>query len=522
MIPQAMHTFLHERLPESAFQNRLIVDGDLRYLEFGALDVEQLARLGIVADSLGPRLVVAMWHDSAPLEIGGYLVVDNLAMGKPSMGGIRMLPDVIPAAIHNLARGMTLKNAAAQLPYGGGKSGIVAGRDLTAAEHTAVVRGFAQLIRRYTEVYLPGPDVGTNDADMKTVAIANGMDNALSKPVDVGGNRIDELGAAAGSTIIALHELLQEMPRLRALPQFADLQMPETADLTLLIQGFGAVGAHAARILQEMLPGARVTGVSDRLGYLYAAAGLPADALFTAWQENGLVTRPFFQQQLAAGDGADGTKYSTDPDDLLRESAFCLIPAAPIANYLDTDPATGPSMTTERMGRWRVVVEGANTYSPDPARKAARQRMEREVYRRRGVLIATDYLVNSGGVIFAAQEHLIKTPDHLRIPDEMLGDAAAVDRWLADHAAELAELAQARLAAAIDYRDRVIRRNMQELIDLLVSDADMLPAEAAEQIAIRRIAARESDRLVADVMDPIPTLGLGCTLQEAAEVMITA
>ena len=67
------------------------------------------------------------------------------------------------------------------------------------------------------------------------------------------------------------------------------------------------------------------------------------------------------------------------------------------------------------MGVWKLIIEGANTYSPDPNRKYARSRMEREVYRQRGILIVTDYLVNSGGVIFAAQEHLIKTPERLRI-----------------------------------------------------------------------------------------------------------
>ena len=57
-----------------------------------------------------------------------------------------------------------------------------------------------------------------------------------------------------------------------------------------------------------------------------------------------------------------------------------------------------------------------------PERKYARSRMERDVYRQKGILIVTDYLVNSGGVIFAAQEQLIKTPDHLRIPENLLGD----------------------------------------------------------------------------------------------------
>ena len=68
--------------------------------------------------------------------------------------------------------------------------------------------------------------MGTNDADMKTIAIENGLDCALSKPVDMGGNRIDELGGAAGGVVIAIDALLGEIERLKALPQFADLQVP--------------------------------------------------------------------------------------------------------------------------------------------------------------------------------------------------------------------------------------------------------------------------------------------------------
>ncbi|UCF28673.1 MAG: glutamate dehydrogenase, partial [Chloroflexota bacterium] len=116
MIPKQMEAFLNERLPQQTFDNRLIKDKGKCFLEFGVMDVERLGRLGIQVDNLGPRLVVAMWDEASPYQIGGYLVVDNLAMGQPSMGGIRMLPDVTPAAIYNLARGMTLKNAAADLP----------------------------------------------------------------------------------------------------------------------------------------------------------------------------------------------------------------------------------------------------------------------------------------------------------------------------------------------------------------------------------------------------------------------
>jgi glutamate dehydrogenase (NAD(P)+) len=525
MIPKDMEGHLHERVPERAWDTRLTREGGLRFMEFGPTDVDQLARLGIEADVLGPRLVVCLWDEASPLPIGGYLVVDNLAMGRPSMGGIRMLPgeDVTPAAIFNLARGMTLKNAAANLPYGGGKSGIVADRELSPSEHTEVVRGFARLLYRYRDMYLPGPDVGTNDADMKTVAIENGLDHALSKPAEMGGNRIDQIGAAAGGVVIALLALLEEMPRLRALPQVAALEIPAEEGLTVLIQGFGAVGAHAARILGERLPRAKVIGISDASGYLHDEAGLPVDRLFARWQTDGLVARPYFLEELAAARGrAPRIKFSSQPDDLLRERAFCVIPAAPVANYLDSDPASRPSMTVDRMGRWTLIIEGANTYSPDPARKAARARMERAVYRERGVLIATDYLVNSGGVIFAAQERSIKTPAELRIPETMLGVRAAVDRWLGDHASELAALAERRRAAAEASRDEVIRRNMRELVDLLISDADMLPGEAAERISIRRIASRESGRTALDIMEAIPTIPGGCSVREAARVLVDA
>ena len=86
MIPKTMESFLRQRLPERTWQNRLIREGDLCYMEFGPLDVDRLSKLDIEVDSLGPQLVVCMWDEGSPMEIGGYLIVDNLAMGRPSMG----------------------------------------------------------------------------------------------------------------------------------------------------------------------------------------------------------------------------------------------------------------------------------------------------------------------------------------------------------------------------------------------------------------------------------------------------
>ncbi len=515
-----MESFIKERLPEATLKNRLKTDNGKCYLEFSKTDEHLLSRLRIVADKLGPHLVACIWDEDSPLEIGGYLVVDNLSMGKPSMGGIRMLPDILPSDIHNLARGMTLKNAAANLPYGGGKAGIVAALDLSTEDHNEIIRGFARLIKKYKDIYVPGPDVGTNDADMKTIAIENGLDSAVSKPADMGGNRIDELGAAAGGVVIALQTLLDILPRLRVLSQFANLEIPEKNELKILIQGFGAVGAHAARILKERIPEANVIGISDLEGYLYNESGLPIDDLFKLWEEKSLVTNNYFQKNIISEGYKHPTKFSTNRNNLLLENAFCLIPAAPVFNYLGVRLSESPSTTVDRMGKWSLIVEGANTYSPDPNRKAARTRMEQIVYRERGVMIANDYLVNSGGVIFAAQEHIIKSPENLQIPKEILGDRKKVDKWLIDHSEEFIELSKQRLLAGEEYREDVIHHNMIELINLLAANPDMLPSTAAEIISLQRLTAKESERTAKDIMISIPTIDVKSRIQEAADLMI--
>src|SRR4030042_1968706 len=163
MIPKQMESFLKSQIPEQTWKNRLVCENGMCFLEFGPLDVDRLGRLGIEVDSLGPKVLSCMWDDDAGLEVGGYLVVDNLAMGRPSMGGIRMLPDLKPNTIHNLARGMTLKNAAANLPFGGGKAGIVADPNLSREVHQEIVKRFSRLLFRYRDIYLPGPDVDRSD-----------------------------------------------------------------------------------------------------------------------------------------------------------------------------------------------------------------------------------------------------------------------------------------------------------------------------------------------------------------------
>ncbi|WP_291346474.1 CBS domain-containing protein [Desulfobacula sp.] len=526
MIPSRMHQFLHDTLPESIWKNRLIKEGPSRFLEFGPLNVDRLQRLGIKVDRLGPRLVSCMWNEESPVEIGGFLVVDNLAMGQPSMGGTRMLPDITPDIIHNLARGMTLKNAAADLPFGGGKSGIVRPENLSKEGRYEVIKGFGQLLKRYKDIYIPGPDVGTNDADMKTFAIENGLNNVVSKPADMGGNRIDELGGAANGIVVATKALLEHLPKLKQLPQFKNMVIPNPSDLDILIQGFGAVGAHVGRIFHdydsENCP--IIKGISDVDGYLLNSNGLPWKQLFDMWKEFGTVTQKYFHDQIMHEDHPElkNMVFSNSPNNLLTESAFCLVPASPVFNYLDVDAASSPSMTTDRMGKWQIIVEGANTYSPNPARKAERRRMERHVYRDKGVLIATDYLVNSGGVIYAAHERIIPTPNHLLIPKDLLGNPNAIEPWLEKNRSDFANLAEIRRKAAVEKLETVIRRNMGELIDGLCKDADSLPCEIAERISVQRIASKEKSRTARDIMEEAPTIGVDKSVTDAAQLIVDA
>ena len=115
------------------------------------------------ADGLGPAKVLHLYDPHCGLK--AIVVVDNLAWG-PAIGGVRMLPDVTPNEVFGLARTMTLKSAAAGLPHGGGKAGIVA--DPNASNRDALIRSFARGIAELGE-YIPGPDMGTDESCMAII-----------------------------------------------------------------------------------------------------------------------------------------------------------------------------------------------------------------------------------------------------------------------------------------------------------------------------------------------------------------
>ena len=167
-----------------------------------------------------------------------------------------------------------------------GKSGIVSPGAMDEKDRQQIITGFGRLLKRYKRIYIPGPDVGTNDADMKTFAIENGLNNAVSKPVDMGGNRIDELGGAANG-VVAFNALVVHMPRLRGFPQFRDLTIPDRLDV--LIQDFGAVGAHVARNFNAYsLNGSPLSGVSAMPPViLWIPKGFPGSSFLTCGRRTG-------------------------------------------------------------------------------------------------------------------------------------------------------------------------------------------------------------------------------------------
>lgn len=142
-------------------------------------------------DELGPEKIVLIREPRVGLE--AVVVVDNVACG-PAIGGVRMAPDVTVEEVVRLARAMTLKNAAAGLPHGGGKAGILADSTCAPDRKEALVRAFARMIRGLTE-YIPGPDMGTNEACMAW--ISDEIGRAVGLPRVVGGIPLDEIGATA-------------------------------------------------------------------------------------------------------------------------------------------------------------------------------------------------------------------------------------------------------------------------------------------------------------------------------------
>lgn len=306
-----------------------------------------------LADDLGPAKVV---HISLP-ETGmrAVVAIDNTACG-PAVGGVRMAPDVTTEEACRLARAMTLKNAAAGLPHGGGKSVIIGDPKVDPLEKERIIRAFAAAIQDLKE-YVPGPDMGTDELAMGW--IHDEIGRAVGLPRELGGIPLDEIGAT-GFGLAAAVEVGAEA---------IDLNLKGAR---VAVQGFGAVGKHAARFLAAK--GCILAAASDSHGTISCEKGLDVDALIALKNSGESVVE--FPKGETAG-----------PDAIIDVPCDIWIPAA--------RPDVINSKNVDRL-KTRIVAEGANI----PCTAEAEAALEA-----RGVLVLPDFVVNAGGVICAITEY---------------------------------------------------------------------------------------------------------------------
>jgi len=304
-------------------------------------------------DAFGPSRIIHIHRPSVGLK--AIVVIDNTACGV-AIGGVRMAPDVSVEECFRLARAMTWKNAAAGLRHGGGKSVMFGDPRMAADNKEALIRAFAGAIRDIGD-YVPGPDMGTDELCMGWVKDETGR--AVGLPRAIGGIPLDEIGATGFGVAACVDAAYGFMGR--------DLK-----GARVVVQGFGAVGKHAARFLAEK--GAVLIGASDTSGTLADPAGLDTAALI-ALKDAG----------RSLHDHPGGQKL---PGDAIVDIACDIwIPAA--------RPDVINAGNVSRL-QTKLVAQGANIPCTQEAEQALHQR---------GVLVLPDFVANAGGVICAAIEY---------------------------------------------------------------------------------------------------------------------
>lgn len=314
------------------------------------------------------EVTVPVERDDGTVEVfTGYRAQHDSVRG-PYKGGLRYHPEVTRDECVGLGMWMTWKCALMDLPFGGAKGGVAVNpKDLSSAEKERLTRRFAQEIRNVIgpNKDIPAPDMGTDPQTMAWLMDAYSMQEGettpgvvTGKPPVVGGSKGRE--EAPGRSVAIITQLVCE---------YYDRQLEET---TIAIQGYGSVGANAARLLDEW--GATVVGISDVNGAMYDPEGIDTASVPSHDEEPEAVT-----------DYAD-TLISNE--ELLTLDVDVLIPAA-LGNVITEENAEAIAAD--------LVVEGAN----GPTTSAADS-----ILTDRDVAVIPDILANAGGVTVSYFEWL--------------------------------------------------------------------------------------------------------------------
>jgi glutamate dehydrogenase (NAD(P)+) len=325
------------------------------------LDHNLRERLKLPQRSLIVSVPVRM--DDGRVEVYiGYRVQHDSSRG-PSKGGIRYHPDVNLGEVAALAMWMTWKCALADLPYGGAKGGVaIAPKQLSRPELQRLTRRYAAEIFPLIgpEKDVPAPDVGTDAQVMAWIMDTYSQQVGYSvpgvvtgKPLSIGGSLGRDEATGRGVAYVTMEALRHLKLDIR--------------NTTVAIQGFGNVGSHTARIMQEC--GARVIAVSDLNGGIYNSNGLDIPELLTRYKTKGQSLR-----DTKLGDWVSN-------DELLQLGCTVLVPAALSEQITERNAAKL---------RCRILAEGANGPTTLEADR---------ILQDQGVFIIPDILANSGGVI---------------------------------------------------------------------------------------------------------------------------
>ncbi len=325
------------------------------------LDTNLRERLKLPQRSLIVSIPVRM--DDGRVEVfTGYRVQHDTARG-PSKGGIRYHPDVNLGEVAALSMWMTWKCALADLPYGGAKGGVrVDPKQLSRAELQRLTRRYAAEIFPLIgpDKDVPAPDVGTDQQVMAWIMdtysqqVGYAVQGVVTgKPLSIGGSLGREEATGRGVVYVTL-EALQHLKL-------------DVAKATVAIQGFGNVGSHTARIMQQA--GARVIAVSDVSGGLYNPKGLDIPELLRRYRENHEPLR-----DITLGEPITN-------EELLQLDCTVLVPAALSEQITEANAAKL---------RCRILAEGANGPTTLEADR---------ILTDKGIFIFPDILANSGGVI---------------------------------------------------------------------------------------------------------------------------
>ena len=303
--------------------------------------------------------------DGSTRVFEGYRVQHSTSRG-PAKGGIRFHPAVNNDEVKALAAWMTFKCAVVNIPYGGGKGGVICDpHELSERELRAITRRFTAAIMPLIgpEQDIPAPDVGTNAAVMgwmmDTYSMLKGHcvhGVVTGKPIELGG-ALGRNEATGRGVMFTTRNIMKKL----------GMEMKGT---DVAVQGMGNVGSITAKLLHQ--EGMKVVAVSDVSGGVYKKNGLDIPAILAYLGKD--------RRNLLSGYEEDGMSRITN-EELLELPVTVLVPAA-LENQINGSNA-------DKI-RAKLIVEAAN--GPTAAEADP-------ILNDKGVVIVPDILSNAGGVV---------------------------------------------------------------------------------------------------------------------------